>query len=81
MIKYLLILLTITSTLSAYSNCSFQDKNYEEICNKVVKKGVSYKYANQFLLSYFKTKKYDEITYKYMQPRHIKTHRKAEKKS
>jgi len=81
MIKNLLILLTITSTLSAYSNCTFQDKNYTEICKKVVKKGVSYDYANKFLLSYFKTKKYDEITYTYMQPRHIKTHKIAEKKA
>jgi len=81
MIKYLLILLTITSTLWGYENCSFQNKNYEEICNKVVKKGVSYKYANEFLLSYFKTKKFDEITYKYMQPSRIKAHRKAEKKA
>lgn len=81
MFKILLSFFTLTLTLNAYSNCEFQNKNYIEICEKVVKKGVSYKYANQFLLSYFKTQKYDEITYKYMQPRHIKTHRKAEKKA
>jgi len=81
MFKILAGLFVTSIVLNAYSNCSFQNKNYEEICEKVVKKGVSYKYANQFLLSYFKTKKYDEITYKYMQPRHIKTHRKAEKKA
>ena len=81
MFKYLLTFFSITLILNAYSNCEFQNKNYEEICKKVVKKGVSYKYANQFLLSYFKTKKFDEITYKYMQPRHIKAHRKAEKKA
>jgi len=81
MLKYFLTFFSFTLILNAYSNCDFQNKDYEEICKKVVKKGVSYKYANKFLLSYFKTKKYDEITYKYMQPRHIKAHRKAEKRA
>ena len=81
MFKIFTTLFILNLTLSAYTNCEFQNKNYEEICKKVVKKGVSYNYANKFLLSYFKTKKFDEITYKYMQPRHIKAHRKAEKKA
>jgi len=81
MIRYLLILLMISISLQAYSNCELKSDDYKEICKKVVKNGVSYKYANLFLLSYFKTKKFDEITYRYMQPKHIKTHRKAEKKA
>ena len=81
MIK-LLIILAMTTLLNAkYTNCGFQNKNYEDICKKVVKKGVSYNYANKFLLSYFKTKKFDEISWKYLQPRHIKTHRHNEKRA
>ena len=81
MIK-LLLLIGLTSLLSAkYTNCEFQNKNYIDICKKVVKNGVSYDYANKFLLSYFKTQKFDEISWKYLQPRHIKTHRKSEKKA
>ncbi|MEA1893511.1 MAG: lytic murein transglycosylase [Campylobacterota bacterium] len=81
MIK-LLLLLAITTIVSAkYTNCEFYNKNYEDICKRVVKQGVSYEYANRFLLSYFKTKKFDEISWKYLQPRHIKTHRKNEKRA
>ena len=81
MIK-LLLLIGLTSLLSAkYTNCEFQNKNYIDICKKVVKNGVSYDYANKFLLSYFKTQKFDEVSWKYLQPRHIKTHRKSEKKA
>jgi len=81
MIK-LLLLIGLTSLLSAkYTNCDFQNKNYVDICKKVVKNGVSYNYANKFLLSYFKTQKFDEVSWKYLQPRHIKTHKKNEKKA
>lgn len=83
MSKLLLLLLLFTTTLlfAKYDNCSFQNKDYEDICEKVIKNGVSYKYANKFLLSYFKTKKYDEVSWKYLQPRHIKTHRENEKRA
>ncbi len=81
MIKLLLILVITTGLSAKYTNCEFQNENYADICKKVVKGGVSYKYANQFLLSYFKTKKYDEVSWKYLQPRHIKTHRANEKKA
>ena len=78
----LLLLLAMTTLLSAkYTNCKFQNKNYTDICKKVVKNGVSYNYANKFLLSYFKTQKYDEVSWKYLQPRFIKTHRKNEKRA
>ncbi len=81
MIKSLLLLSLSTLLFAKYTNCQFQNKDYEAICQKVVKKGVSYRYANEFLLSYFKTKKYDEISYKYLQPKYIKTHKKNEKKA
>jgi membrane-bound lytic murein transglycosylase B len=64
-----------------YTNCEFRNKHYTDICKKVVKNGVSYDYANAFLLSYFKTQKYDEVSWKYLQPRHLKTHKKNEKKA
>ena len=81
MLKAILLISLSTLLFAKYTNCEFQDNNYEEICKKVVKKGVSYDYANKFLLSYFKTKKFDEISYKYLQPKHIKTHKQNEKKA
>ncbi len=64
-----------------YENCSFKNKNYEDICKKAVNSGVTYEYANEFLLSYFKTKKFDEVSYKYLQPEYIAQHKKNEKKA
>jgi len=78
----LFLLLALTSSLFAkYDNCTFKNKHYEDICKKVVKHGVSYEYANKFLLSYFKTQKYDEITWKYIQPSKIKYHKEKEKQA
>jgi len=74
-------LLITTSLFAKYNNCDFKNKDYEDICKKVVKQGVSYDYANRFLLSYFKTKKFDEITWKYIQPSKIKYHREKEKQA
>ena len=80
--KTLLLFLSLSTLLSAkYTNCEFQNDDYSDICKKVVKHGVSYKYANQFLLSYQKTQKFDEVSWKYLQPRHITTHRESEKKA
>lgn len=81
MIKIFFILLFGTLLLAKHDNCQFKNKDYEDICNKVVKNGVSYEYANKFLLSYFKTQKFDEVSYKYLQPKYITTHRKNEKKA
>ena len=78
----LLLLLSLTTLLSAkYTNCDFKNSDYTDICKKVVKQGVSYKYANQFLLSYFKTQKFDEISWTYLQPSKIEHHRTQEKKA
>lgn len=80
--KKTILLLTLSTILFAkYTNCTFQNSDYIDICKKVVNKGVSYDYANRFLLSYFKTQKFDEISWEYLQPRHITTHRKNEKKA
>ena len=82
MIKIILLTISLTALLMAkYTNCTFQNKNYSDICEKAVEGGVSYKYANQFLLSYFKTKKYDEVSWNYLQPKEIKKHRASEKKA
>ena len=80
--KIIILVLALTSLLSAkYESCTFQNKHYEDVCKKVVKNGVSVAYANKFLLSYFKTMKYDEISYKYLQPKYIKQHKNNEKKA
>ncbi len=80
--KKLLLILGLTGLLFAkHDNCTFQNPDYTEICKKVVKKGVSVQYANQFLLSYFKTQKFDEVSFKYLQPSKIKHHKKNEKKA
>ncbi|MDF1883071.1 lytic murein transglycosylase [Sulfurimonas sp. SAG-AH-194-C21] len=80
--KLLLILLTLSTLLQAkYTNCTFKNKNYSDVCTQAVKSGVSYKYANQFLASYFKTKKYDEVSWTYLQPSKIKHHQAQEKKA
>jgi membrane-bound lytic murein transglycosylase B len=80
--KLLLILLTFSTLLQAqYSNCSFKNTDYSDVCQQAIKSGVSYKYANQFLTSYFKTKKYDEVSWTYLQPSKIKHHQEQEKKA
>lgn len=81
MIKLLLLLLSSSILFAKFDSCEFENKNYTDICNKVVKDGVSYEYANSFLLSYFKTQKFDEVSFKYLQPEHIATHKKNEKRA
>ena len=79
--KLLLLLATVSILSAKYDNCEFKNKDYTDICEKVVKQGVSYKYANQFLMSYFKTQKFDEISWKYLQPSKIEYHKTNEKKA
>ncbi|EQB39175.1 hypothetical protein M947_08450 [Sulfurimonas hongkongensis] len=81
MIKIILLLTLSTSIWAKYTNCEFKNKHYKDVCEQLIKEGVSYQYANKFLLSYFKTKKYDEVSWKYLQPKHIITHTKNEKKA
>ena len=77
----LFLLLFATVASAKYDNCNFKNDNYEDICKKVVKHGVSYDYANRFLLSYFKTQKFDEVSWKCLQPSKIKYHREKEKQA
>ncbi len=82
--KHIVLLISffaVTLFAKNYTNCTFQNKQYEDICKKVVKTGVSYDYANRFLLSYFKTKKFDEISWKYLKPHYIKYHKQKERKA
>ena len=80
--RIVILVLALGALLSAkYTSCEFQNEHYEDVCKKVVKNGVSVEYANKFLLSYFKTMKFDEISYKYLQPKYIKKHRQNEKKA
>jgi len=80
--KLLLLAAALTTSLSAkYTNCEFQNPDYTDVCESVVKSGVSYKYANEFLMSYFKTQKFDEVSWKYLQPSKIQHHKTQEKKA
>lgn len=82
--RYFVLLLSIfTTSLFAkhYTNCEFQIKHHTDVCKKVVSRGVSYDYANKFLLSYFKTQKFDEVSWKYLKPKYIKHHVSNEKKA
>ena len=82
MIRKIILLVGLTTLLSAeYTNCEFKNENYTDVCKKAVKGGVSYSYANKFLMSYFKTQKFDEVSWKYLQPSKIKHHRAQEKKA
>lgn len=81
MIKLLLLLVISTMLSAKYDNCDFKNKDYIDVCKQVVKNGVSYEYANKFLLSYFKTKKFDEVSWKYLQPKYITIHKANEKKA
>ena len=81
MYKLLLIVLLSSTLFAKYTNCNFINDDYEDICRSVVKSGVDVDYANRFLLSYFKTLFYDEITWKYIQPSKIQYHREKEKKA
>jgi membrane-bound lytic murein transglycosylase B len=77
----ILLLASVSILFAKYDNCDFKNEHYSDICKKVVKKGVSYEYANRFLLSYFKTQKFDEISWKYLQPSKLKYHKQNEKKA
>lgn len=81
MYKFLILIFLSAALNAKYTNCTFQNRHYSDICKKVVKSGVSIDYANRFLLSYFKTQKFDEISWKYLQPKKIQLHKKNEKKA
>ncbi len=78
----LLLLLSFGAVLNAsYSNCKMKNKNYEDVCEKVVKNGVSYTYANEFLLSCEKVNKLDEKSWKYLHPDKVLVFRGNEKRA
>lgn len=82
--SYLLLIVSIFSTsllAKQYTNCEFQIPHHIDVCKQAVKHGVSYDYANRFLLSYFKTQKFDEISWKYLKPKYIHYHKQKEKKA
>ncbi len=79
--KLLLITLLSASLFAKYTNCEFKNENYGDVCKRVVKNGVSYDYANRFLLEPSKVKEFDEVSWKYLQPSKIKHHRAQEKKA
>ncbi len=81
--RYLFLLLNfliVPAFATKYSNCEFQNTHYKDVCSQVVKNGVSYDYANKFLLSYHKTQKLDDKSWRYLhpEPKKIKKAAKAE---
>ncbi len=80
MIKIILLLAISTILFAQYTNCNFKNKNYTDICKKVLKKGIPVHNTNLFLLSP-KTKKMDERSFRLFHPSKIKAHRANEKKA
>lgn len=80
MIKLLLLSLGTTLLMANYTNCDFKNDDYEEVCQRVVKNGVSMDYANRFLLSP-KTKQLDMKSFDLFQPKQIKVHHANEKRA
>lgn len=77
------LMAVMTATLWAetvYTNCDFVFGPYEEICKSAVKKGVSYQYANEILLSN-RAKLRDEKSFKLFLPKHIAVHHANEKRA
>lgn len=81
MYKLLLLLGLSSAVLASYSNCDMKNESYEEICKRVVERGVSYDYANEFLISCGKTNETDAKSWKYLHPDKVQTLRKNEKKA
>jgi membrane-bound lytic murein transglycosylase B len=78
MIKILLLLTLSTLLLAKCINST--NKHYEDICKKVVRKGVSVEYVNKFLLS-SKASKIDKKSLELLSQKTIAIHRKNEKRS
>lgn len=81
MYKILLSLLSVSLLHALGDGCKFENNDYVEVCKRSIQNGVSYEYANNFLHNESKTKRFDEISFEYLQPKHIKTHKKNEKKA
>jgi len=81
MIRVIIILLLITTQIWAnLKKCNFENKNYKDICQKVVINGVPSVYANEFLVTNFNSQKPDETKIKYTQKKHEKVYAKNGKK-
>jgi len=80
LIRFILLISLSSLLLAQYSNCKFKNKNYEDVCKRSLKKGVSINYVNEFLLS-TKTKKLDEKSFRLFSPKKIALHRKNEKRA
>jgi membrane-bound lytic murein transglycosylase B len=79
--KLLILPLLCVGLYGSYTNCEFKNPHYTDVCKNAIKAGVSYEYANLFLTSYFKTKKYDLKSWELLQPSKISYHKTQEKKA
>ena len=76
----ILLALLVCADAFSYSNCEFQNKRHTTVCEKAVAKGVSYDYANAFLLS-FKSTRRDLKSLKLFSPEKIETLGRYEKRA
>ena len=80
MIKTTFILLFSTALFAQYTNCDFKNPRYVEICKDAVKKNIPVHDVNTFLLSK-RTKKLDDLSFKFFHVSKIKKHRANEKRA
>lgn len=81
MVKIFLSLCSAVLLSAQEGGCEFENKNYVDICKRSTSNGVSSEYVKSFLLTSSKSKLFDEISFEYLQPKHIKAHKKNEKKA
>jgi membrane-bound lytic murein transglycosylase B len=79
-ITLLILAVTITQKLSAYTNCEFKVKKYKPLCEDMVKKHIDINYANRLLLQK-RNKEVDKVTLRLFKPRMISKHKSNEKKA
>lgn len=80
MIRVILLLLVTTQIWANLKKCNFENKNYKEICQKVVVNGVPSAYANEFLVTNFNSQKPDGSDIKNIPKKHVKVDAKNGKK-
>jgi membrane-bound lytic murein transglycosylase B len=81
MIRYCVILsLSLLLEAASYNNCDFKNPRYEAVCQEAVKKGATYQYANEFLLSW-RVGKRDQKSFDLFQPKEFSAHHANEKRA
>ncbi len=81
---YTLLLLlfstTVVTALPHYTNCDFRTNQYDDICKRANKEGVSVQYINEFLLS-DKARERDLKSFELFSPKKMSMHHSSEKRA